>query len=158
MGRSLASPADPVHVPAPEPLPPSARWVAWPLVAESIRLDAEPRSVGRARRFCAATLEAWGAGSEVVDTCVLLVSELSTNAILHARTPFTVTITREPVLRVEVLDGDPRLPHPRDYGPEASSGRGLHLVERLAHSSGTVLHEGRGGKSVWFEMAGEHAG
>lgn len=121
-------------------------------MADAIRLDAEPRSVGRARRFCTATLEGWGVGGELVDTCVLLVSELATNAVLHARTPFTVTIEGRPVLRVEVHDGDPRLPHPRDYGPEASSGRGLHLVEMLAQSSGTVTHAD-GGKSVWFELA-----
>jgi anti-sigma regulatory factor (Ser/Thr protein kinase) len=79
------------------------------------------------------------------------VSELATNAVLHARTPFTVTIERAPVLRVEVHDGDPRPPHTRDYGPEAASGRGLHLVEALALSSGTVTVDG--GKAVWFELA-----
>jgi len=121
-------------------------------VGDTIRLDAEPRSVGHARRFCSATLEGWGVAGELIDTCVLLVSELATNAVLHARTPFTVTIERRPALRVEVHDEDPRLPHPRDYGPEASSGRGLHLVEALAQSSGTVTHAA-GGKSVWFELA-----
>lgn len=89
---------------------------------------------------------------DVVDTCVLLVSELATNAVLHARTPFTVTVEQLPVLRVEVHDDDPRLPHARDYGPEAASGRGLHLVEALSQSSGTVTHPS-GGKSVWFELA-----
>jgi anti-sigma regulatory factor (Ser/Thr protein kinase) len=117
-----------------------------------IRLDAEPLSVGRARRFCSATLQGWGVATEVIETCVLLVSELATNAVLHARTPFTVTIESRRVLRVEVHDDDPRLPHARDYGPEASSGRGLHLVEALAQSSGTVTHSA-GGKSVWFELA-----
>ena len=122
-------------------------------MGDTIRLDAEPRSVGRARRFCSAALEGWGVSGEVADTCVLLVSELATNAVLHARTPFTVSIERDPTLRVEVHDGDPRPPHTRDYGPEAASGRGLHLVEALAHSSGTVTHAG--GKSVWFELAGD---
>ncbi|HEU5151434.1 MAG TPA: ATP-binding protein [Iamia sp.] len=121
-------------------------------MGDTIRLDAEPRSVGHARRFASATLEGWGVAAELIDTCVLLVSELATNAVLHARTPFTVTIERRPVLRVEVHDGDPRLPHPRDYGPEASSGRGLHLVELLSQSSGTVTSPD-GGKAVWFEMA-----
>jgi anti-sigma regulatory factor (Ser/Thr protein kinase) len=119
-------------------------------VGDTIRLDAEPRSVGRARRFCSATLEGWGVTGELVDTCVLLVSELATNAVLHARTPFTVTIDRRPTLRVEVHDGDPRPPHTRDYGPEAASGRGLHLVEALAASSGTVTRSD--GKAVWFEL------
>lgn len=117
----------------------------------TIRLDAEPRSVGHARRFCSATLEHLGVGGDLVDVCVLLVSELATNAVLHARTPFTVTIELDAVLRVEVHDDDPRPPHPRDYGPEASSGRGMHLVEALADGSGTVT-DAEGGKSVWFEM------
>lgn len=121
-------------------------------MADRIRLAAEPLSVGRARRFCTTTLRGWGVAAGTVDTCELLVSELATNALLHARTPFTVTIERHPVLRIEVHDADPRLPHPRDYGPEASSGRGLHLVERMAHSSGTVTLPS-GGKAVWFEMA-----
>jgi anti-sigma regulatory factor (Ser/Thr protein kinase) len=120
-------------------------------MGDSIRLDAEPRSVGHARRFCAATLAGWGVDAEVVDTCVLLVSELATNAVLHARTPFTVEIAPTPVLRVEVHDGDPRLPHPRDYGVEAASGRGLHLVEALAASSGADRNAS--GKAVWFELA-----
>ncbi len=120
-------------------------------MGDSMRLDAEPRSVGRARRFCAATLAGWGVDAEVVDTCVLLVSELATNAVLHARTPFTVEIALDPVLRVEVHDGDRRLPHPRDYGVEAASGRGLHLVEALSVSSGTELSSS--GKAVWFELA-----
>ena len=121
-------------------------------MGDTIRLDAEPRSVGRARRFCSATLQGWGVAPDLVDTCVLLVSELATNAVLHARTPFSVMIERTPLLRVEVTDGDPRLPHARDYGPEASSGRGLQLVEALSQSSGTVTHA-EGGKSVWFELA-----
>jgi len=121
-------------------------------VGDTIRLAAEPRSVGQARRFCSSTLEGWGVSADLVDTCVLLVSELATNAVLHARTPFTVTIVDRPVLRIEVHDQDPRPPHPRDYGPEASSGRGLHLVEMLSQSSGTVI-DGAGGKCVWFELA-----
>lgn len=127
-------------------------------MGDTIRLDAEPKSVGRARRFCSATLQAWGVRAPVVDTCVLLVSELATNAVLHARTEFTVSIDLDPRLRVEVFDGDARLPHARDFGPAAASGRGLHLVETLAVSSGTVTHA-TGGKSVWFELPwGEERG
>ncbi len=122
-------------------------------MGDRIRLDAEPLSVGRARRFASATLQAWGIDGTVVETCVLLVSELATNAVLHARTPFTVVIDRSRGVRVEVHDEDPRPPHTRDYGPEAASGRGLHLVESLATTSGTEV--GPGGKSVWFELSWE---
>jgi anti-sigma regulatory factor (Ser/Thr protein kinase) len=119
-------------------------------VRTSIDLDADPESVGQARRFCAATLDRWGAHPDLVSTCVLLVSELATNAVLHAGTSFTVTIERGTRLRVEVDDGDPRMPHPRDYGVDAMSGRGLHLVKALARASGAALSDS--GKSVWFEL------
>lgn len=115
-----------------------------------IDLDADPESVGRARRFCATTLEGWGADPDLASTCVLLVSELATNAVLHARTSFVVTIERGERLRVAVDDGDPRLPHARDCGLEALSGRGLHLVEALARTSGAEVAPT--GKTVWFEV------
>jgi len=119
-------------------------------VRTRINLDADPASVGRARLFCATTLEGWGADTELVATCSLLVSELASNAVLHARTPFTVALEHRERLRVEVLDGDPRPPHPCDYRVDALSGRGLHLVEALARASGTTTSAG--GKSVWFEL------
>lgn len=109
-------------------------------------------SVGRARRFASATLRRWGVGPDVIDTCTLLVSELATNAVLHARTPFTVRITRSRRVRVEVRDDDPRLPRPLDYSAHATSGRGLHLVASLSVAAGA---EPRGsGKAMWFELDG----
>lgn len=120
-----------------------------------ISLDADPRSVGQARRFCAATLDGWGADPELVSTCVLLVSELATNAVLHARTAFSVAIERHSALRIEVDDGDPRMPHARDYSLDAMSGRGLHLVEALSQASGA--HRSGEGKTVWFEVDWEEA-
>lgn len=115
-----------------------------------IRLDADPVSVGRARRFCTSTLREWGAAADLVATCVLLVSELSTNAVLHARSGFTVSLERAGGLRVEVDDDDPRLPHLRDYRIDATSGRGMQMVASLARDSGA---EATGtGKTVWFEL------
>jgi anti-sigma regulatory factor (Ser/Thr protein kinase) len=124
-------------------------------VGTRISLDVDPRSVGQARRFCAATLDGWGADPDLVSTCVLLVSELATNAVLHARTAFTVSIERGERLRIEVDDGDPRMPHARDYSLDAMSGRGLHLVEALSRASGAQRHGE--GKTVWFEVDWEEA-
>lgn len=119
-------------------------------VGTRIRLDADPQSVGRARRFCSSTLREWGAAADLVSTCVLLVSELSTNAVLHARSGFTVSLTRSGGLRVEVGDDDPRLPHLRDYRVDSTSGRGMRMVATLARDSGA---EATGtGKTVWFEL------
>lgn len=93
----------------------------------------------------------WGATPDLVDTCVLLVSELATNAVLHARTPFTVSIARHDGVRVEVCDDDPTMPHVREYSIDAASGRGLQLLSSLANSFGTRTVDG--GKAVWFELA-----
>lgn len=119
-------------------------------MGDTITLEAVPRSVGRARRFCTSTLTELGAPPDIVSTCVLLVSELATNVVLHARTPFTVSIELDPQLRVEVRDGDPRMPHPREYSIEAASGRGLRLVRTLSRSSGA--ERSAEGKMVWFEL------
>lgn len=115
-----------------------------------IHLDADPVSVGRARRFCATTLDEWGAAADLVATSVLLVSELATNAVVHARSGFTVRIERRGALRVEVDDDDPRLPHVRDYPVDAPSGRGMRMVAALAQASGADPNGG--GKTVWFEL------
>lgn len=120
------------------------------VVQARTRLDPDPQSVSQARRFCSTTLTGWGADPELVSNCVLLVSELATNAVLHAGTPFTVTIERAERLRVEIADADPRHPQSRDYGLHAMSGRGLHLVEAIARASGSVTVDG--GKAVWFEL------
>lgn len=81
----------------------------------------------------------------------LLVTELVTNAVLHAHTPITVTLeTRGAALRMSVADTNPRLPVVRESGPDATTGRGLHLVEMLAQHWG--LEEREGGKAVWCEL------
>lgn len=117
---------------------------------DRIRLDADARSVGRARRFCASQLGDWGAAPDLIDTCLLLVSELATNAVLHARTPFTVTISRPKDLRVEVADADPTLPQVREYSIDAASGRGLQLISSMAKDYGAGSVDG--GKAVWFVL------
>lgn len=121
-------------------------------MGDAIHLDPVPVSVGRARRYVSGTLRAWGVGADVIDTCTLLVSELATNAVLHARTPFTVRVSRSARVRVEVDDEDPRLPHPLDYSADATSGRGLHLIVSLSTAAGAETRDD--GKTVWFELDG----
>ena len=125
---------------------------------ESIVLHAEPSSVGAARRFCARTLERWGASTDLVDSVCLVVSELVTNAVLHAGTTCQLTVSgpesvAADVVRIEVTDGDPAAPLAKRYDVDAASGRGLHLVEALSDRFGTQ-HRGDG-KAVWCEVAWE---
>jgi anti-anti-sigma factor len=83
---------------------------------------------------------------------LLSVSELVTNALLHARTGFRVRVTTGPrAVRVEVFDANPLLPTAKNYGPSAITGRGLRIVEHLSSAWGVTPADS--GKWVWFEMA-----
>jgi anti-sigma regulatory factor (Ser/Thr protein kinase) len=85
------------------------------------------------------------------DTVLLLVSELCTNAVRHAATEFEVHIeATDHEVTVTVVDHDPRhRPRLGNPAPDATSGRGLFIVEKLSKSWGCERH-GRGAKSVWF--------
>ena len=107
-------------------------------------------SVPMARRFVGEALREIGAAASC-DDAEMLVSELATNAVLHARTPFTVEVTRHAeTVRVCVLDASPRRPRLREYGKDATTGRGIRLIASLAVDWG-ISPEGRG-KTVWFEL------
>jgi anti-sigma regulatory factor (Ser/Thr protein kinase) len=114
----------------------------------------ERRSAGHARRWVNRQLSEW-ACRESADVVVLLVSELVTNAVLHAAGPVEVALSLEgSSLRVEVSDRDPRLPPPRaDRSEHAPTGRGLLLVDRTVDRWG--VERLPGGKKVWFELAAD---
>ena len=114
-------------------------------------LPADPGSVPVARRFVCDCLVQLGAGA-ACDDAEVLVSELATNAVLHARTAFTVEVSRtDEVARVCVLDASPALPRVRDYGADATTGRGMRLIASISTAWG--VETWRGGKAVWFELA-----
>jgi two-component sensor histidine kinase len=85
---------------------------------------------------------------ERLDTAVLLISELVTNAIVHGAGRIVMTIERSgPVTRFGVSDEGDGTPRMRDDpGPEG--GWGLRLVEQLAARWGLR----RSGTGVWFEI------
>ncbi|WP_030234919.1 ATP-binding protein [Streptomyces sp. NRRL S-350] len=67
------------------------------------------------------------------DAVVLAVSELITNAHVHARSDAELVLTWDgSCLHLSVHDHSPRLPQPRAAGPDAVGGRGLALVDALA--------------------------
>ena len=104
-----------------------------------------------ARRFVRETLARWGR-SDLIDDASLVATELATNAVLHARTGFTIALWRcsEGTIRVAVRDAGLGRPRPRRAGPLEGSGRGLRLVEALATAWGTDLLPD--GKLVWAEL------
>ena len=113
-------------------------------------------SVSAARRFVSDVLDGWQMDG-VVWAAQQVISELATNAVLHAATPFTVVLViAGDAVRVEVRDDSSRAPRQRHYSQEATTGRGLALVASLARAWG-VQHDAQG-KSVWCELTTEEPG
>ena len=91
---------------------------------------------------------------DVLDTVLLLATELVSNAVACAGTPLDLRVVCSPdgVLRVEVADRSPSPARPVEgYHPESESGRGLRLVDALADSWGTAP-DASDGKGVWFAL------
>lgn len=118
---------------------------------EGCTLPPETGSVGEARRFVDAVLRSWDA-EDTAWTCTQLVSELATNAVIHARTEFTLEISRsDSTIKVCVGDRSATSPAVRRYTSDATTGRGLRLVETMARRWG-IERTGSAGKVVWFEL------
>lgn len=111
----------------------------------------DPLSVGAARRFA---VEALGEVSdEVLEAVQLMVSELATNSIRHARTGFELVVDRRPeAVRVEVTDLAGGVPEIQSPGPMDPTGRGLAIVEMFSDSWG-VEYATPTNKTVWFSLA-----
>lgn len=110
-----------------------------------------PEAPFRARRFVAEVLRGSGHDGLLVEDAQLVASELATNAVLHARSPFAVTARADDRgVRVAVRDGAAALPQPQNPGPRRSSGRGLRLVSAVARNWGVELSPD--GKTVWAQL------
>jgi anti-sigma regulatory factor (Ser/Thr protein kinase) len=116
----------------------------------SLTFPAELQSVGAARRFLRATLREWN--NDAYDYAApLVLTELATNATLHARTPYTVLLRLELThLVVEVLDSSRRLPQARHYATDSATGRGITLVDSFSDTWGTTPTPD--GKVVWAHV------
>jgi anti-sigma regulatory factor (Ser/Thr protein kinase) len=116
----------------------------------SLLLPSDASSVPAARHFVVATLSTWGLDGATW-AMAQIVSELAANCALHARTDYTIRlVTSGDGLRLEVRDGSPARVRPRRYGFQATTGRGLRLVEALADAWGVDVAPG--GKTVWVAL------
>jgi anti-sigma regulatory factor (Ser/Thr protein kinase) len=88
------------------------------------------------------------AGVDLDHPAVLVASELATNAILHAETPYRVAIKTNDVIRIEVSDESPR---PPAIAPSPDRGWGLQLVDKLSAAWGASAFNGYW-KMVWAEI------
>jgi hypothetical protein len=90
--------------------------------------------------------------SALDDTVSLLVTELVSNGVRHARTPLELALSFDgSCLRIAVTDGDPRPPVARVRQELTVGGWGLALVDSLSTEWGTDVDRARG-KTVWFEI------
>jgi anti-sigma regulatory factor (Ser/Thr protein kinase) len=80
----------------------------------------------------------------------MIVSELATNAVVHASTPFAVSLIVGPTVRVEVSDGDADPPVLRRPSSLEAGGRGLVVVDGFADRWG--FYPVDDGKVVWAEV------
>lgn len=113
-----------------------------------IVLAAEPVSASKARDFVCLHLVERQLPS-LVDDVRLVVSELATNAMAHARTPFTVTLSKtEETVLLAIQDGAPTVPVRAVSEVTDTGGRGLEIVALMSDEWG-VRTDGGGLKSVW---------
>jgi anti-sigma regulatory factor (Ser/Thr protein kinase) len=118
--------------------------------AETV-FPAVPESVGSARRFTRAALGRHDVEPQLIDTAMLLVSELATNAIVHASSSLRLRIDVGDEIRVEVCDGDGAPPVIGEAEIDEESGRGLAIVTTLADDWSWSPRSS--GKVVWFSLA-----
>jgi anti-sigma regulatory factor (Ser/Thr protein kinase) len=108
-------------------------------------------SAAEAREFARAQLRSWECDALVADA-ELAVSELAANAILHAESPFIVSLELEGWgLRIEVYDSSDDVPQPVAQRADLRSGWGLFILDRLVERWG--VDQRPHGKVVWAELA-----
>ncbi len=120
-----------------------------PLTTVRRHFQCTPADVRAARAFVSEQLDGMGIDH---DAAALMTGELATNAVVHARSAFDVTITTDRAsVEISVTDDSPddiRLNAP---ALDSSSGRGLTIVDQLADEWGTT-RTAEDGKTVWFRL------
>ena len=119
----------------------------------SQHFEQDAQSARAARRFVSQVLTGWDdEEGDLTDTVTLLVSELVTNAVVHAGSDVEVMVRlTDTAAHIEVTDASADRVAPRDAASDEDSGRGLALVGNLARRWGVRPAPG-GGKTVWFEV------
>jgi anti-sigma regulatory factor (Ser/Thr protein kinase) len=121
------------------------------MTTRSADFPATPSSVAQARRLVMDAAAAFGL-RELEDRVELLVSELVTNAVRHARGPVRVRASRPRTRTITVMVCDKEYSRPTlERGDRsADGGRGLQIVDAVSDRWGVVSRAD--GKCVWFEL------
>jgi len=109
-----------------------------------------PLATQAVRSFVVDALTTWHR-ADLVEDVSLVVSELASNALVHASSPFRVSIQqRESVVRLAVHDTSDVPPVQRRGPAELPGGRGMGIVSALSRSWG--CDPVADGKVVWAEL------
>jgi len=83
----------------------------------------------------------------------LILSEIVTNAVIHARTMITIAIECDNnSVAVAVTDNSTQAPQLRHHDDLFEGGYGLHLIDQLAAAWGYDASSDGEGKVVWFRI------
>jgi serine phosphatase RsbU (regulator of sigma subunit)/anti-sigma regulatory factor (Ser/Thr protein kinase) len=137
-------------------------------VVRRVRLPADRRTPAAARAVVRSVLEE-ARLHPLLDAALLLTTELSTNAVVHAGTDLDLEVVADRHgLTVTVIDAARGVVTAGEAGPAkayrpaaraladlSDRGRGLLLVDHFATRWGTTHHAG--GKGVWFQLARDGA-
>lgn len=175
-------PATPLLVCTPEPEqrralsthPLGGRVTTWPTLDAALTaarrhqpvdrswldLDPVPTAPRQARGLVRRTLVGWSSVN-LLDAASLVITELVNNALMHASTPMTASVSRPrasttDAVRLAVRDGDRGLPVLSQSAQPMPGGRGIWLIDAVSRAWGVALLDG--GKIVWSVLDGREAG
>ena len=120
----------------------------------SLELERSVEAPAVARAAASGLCQDLGLCPSLRNTCLLLVSEIVSNAVLHSSAPpdslirFTATAAGDTV-RITVTDAGDGFSHPIGLPPSPGRGYGLYLVDKAAREWGI---DRVGGTRVWFEL------
>ena len=127
--------------------------VPSPVAETTWHFPADATAPGDARRRVVDELERAGHDDDLLDDVRIAITELAANAVVHARTPFSVSLrSTGPIVRLAVRDGSHAAPAVRADTGTTPSGRGMRIVAALAGRWG--VDPAPGGKVVWAEFGG----
>lgn len=116
-----------------------------------------PEGLAAVRRRAARAMQQWRIPPDLADDALLVVSELITNAVVHALPPASLCLSWQGgraacAVRIEVTDAGPALRRHHGGSPRQpeESGRGTAIVAALSARSGTTTCQG--GTTRWAEI------
>lgn len=131
--------------------PPDSSAVPSKRICHAVEFDSARDSPGEARRKVVMALRGRGYEEDLVQDAALLVTELAANAVVHAGSSFSVSVSlRDSMLRIDVADCGRMAANraSREWVP--SQGHGLGLIDAICVRWGTdTVPEG---KVVWGEL------